>query len=540
MKPLDLEAFIVEHVARVEPLTRAHGLAYWESATTGQPEAAEREAQLRAEWLALHAEPESFQRLRTWYESAAPPDPWLARQLKLLYLTFAAHQQDAATIRELAQVEKEVRHLYTNFRGEFNGRAVSDNEIAAILAEERDSHRLQAAWEASKQIGPQVAAQILTLVHLRNQSARRLGFDNHYRKTLALNEIDETRLFQILSDLEQQTNEPFRRTKAALDAQLAERFGVAPRELRPWHYADPFFQRPPQTDGLDLDLLFAGRDIEALAVRTYTGLDLDVRDILARSDLYARPGKNQHAFCLFIDHREDIRILCNLEPNLRWMETLLHELGHAAYDKYLGPDLPFLLRNPAHTISTEAVALLLERFPLEAAWLSTVVGIPAPEADALAPQLSARRQLAMLVQLRWMLVMIHFERALYAEPEQDLNTLWWDLVERYQYVPRPERRNAPDWAAKIHIALFPVYYQNYLLGQLMASQLHHHLTQRAGSLVDQLEVGQYLCRAIFEPGASLDWETLVEQATGERLTSDYFIQEFVSESHVSGKSLAEF
>lgn len=524
----DLHSFIAEYVARVEPLTRDHNLAYWEVATTGQPEASEREARLHAEWLKLHANPEAFGRLRAWHESVVPSDPWLARQLKLLYLTFAAHQQDEVTIHEITRLEKEVRHLFTNFRAQFNGQLLSDNEILAILAEERDSSRLNAVWEASKQIGQQVAAHVLTLVRLRNQSARRMGFDNHYQMSLALNEIDATRLFQILEALESKTNEPFCRVKAALDAQLATRYQVTPEALRTWHYGDPFFQRPPQVDGLDLDSMFAGRDVEGLAVRTYDGLGLDVRDILARSDLYARPGKNQHAFCLFIDRVQDIRVLCNLESNLRWMETLLHELGHAVYDKYLSSELPFLLREPAHTISTEAIALLLERFPLEPTWLATIGGIAPQEAEALAPRLRARRQLALLVQLRWMLVMIHFERALYADPDQDLNTLWWDLVERFQYVPRPAGRNAPDWAAKIHIALFPVYYQNYLLGQLMASQLHQYIVRHFGRLVDQPEAGQYLRRAIFEPGTSLDWETLVERATGERLTADYFVQELVA------------
>ncbi len=30
---------------------------------------------------------------------------------------------------------------------------------------------------------------------------------------------------------------------------------------------------------------------------------------------------------------------------------------------------------------------------------------------------------------------------------------------------------APDWAAKIHMTGAPVYYHNYLLGELIASQL---------------------------------------------------------------------
>jgi peptidyl-dipeptidase A len=69
--------------------------------------------------------------------------------------------------------------------------------------------------------------------------------------------------------------------------------------------------------------------------------------------------------------------------------------------------------------------------------------------------------------------MTRFERALYVDPEQDLNRLWWDLVERYQRVPRPDGRDEPDWASKIHIVSAPVYYHNYMLGELFASQLDH-------------------------------------------------------------------
>ena len=40
---------------------------------------------------------------------------------------------------------------------------------------------------------------------------------------------------------------------------------------------------------------------------------------------------------------------------------------------------------------------------------------------------------------------------MYGNPDQDLNKLWWDLVEKYQEIRRPEGRDAPDYAAKIHI-----------------------------------------------------------------------------------------
>ena len=78
---------------------------------------------------------------------------------------------------------------------------------------------------------------------------------------------------------------------------------------------------------------------------------------------------------------------------------------------------------------------------------------------------------------RWCQVVFRFEMALYDNPEQDLNRVWWDLVEKYQEVKRPEGRNQPDYASKIHIATAPVYYQSYMLGQLFASQVHHAIAR---------------------------------------------------------------
>ena len=121
--------------------------------------------------------------------------------------------------------------------------------------------------------------------------------------------------------------------------------------------------------------------------------------------------------------------------------------------------------------------------------------------------------------------MTNFERSLYADPDADLDTLWWDLVERYQLVRRPDGRHAPDWAAKIHLAAAPVYYQNYLYGELFASQLDATLAARTGGLVDRRAAGALLRDDVFAPGASLRWDELVERATGEPLTAAHLARQ---------------
>src|SRR5262249_27662156 len=162
-------------------------------------------------------------------------------------------------------------------------------------------------------------------------------------------------------EVDRATAEPFAAWKDTLDSALAARFGVTPGELRPWHLEDPFFQTPPSAGAVAIDHLFTDRDLEALTLRTYDGLGLDVRAVLAHSDLYARDGKSQHAFCIDMDRDGDVRVLCNVEASERWMDTMLHEFGHAIYDRECDRSLPWLLRGAAHALTTEGIAMLMGR-----------------------------------------------------------------------------------------------------------------------------------------------------------------------------------
>ena len=299
------------------------------------------------------------------------------------------------------------------------------------------------------------------------------------------------------------------------------RFSCTVDDLRPWHYADPFFQEVPAEGGVDLDPYFAEADLVELTRRTFGGLGLEVDPILARSDLYPRERKSQHAFCIDIDREGDIRVLANVVPDQYWMDTMLHELGHGVFDAGIDPDLSWLLRD-CHLVVTEGIAILMGRQVGEPEWLEQVAGVPAEDAAELAGRLREARAAELLVFTRWVLVMTNFERSLYADPDSDLDTRWWDLVERFQLVRRADDRNAPDWAAKIHVALAPVYYHTYLYGQLVASQLAEALTRECGGLVGRPRAGRFLVERIFRPGLSVRWDRLIEQATGEPLSAAAF------------------
>ncbi|MBE0617598.1 MAG: LD-carboxypeptidase, partial [Proteobacteria bacterium] len=111
----------------------------------------------------------------------------------------------------------------------------------------------------------------------------------------------------------------------------------------------------PRADHPDeLDSVLEGRDIVALAIQSFDDLGFDIRPIVAVSDLL--PGdpetskKCQHAFCMSVDAPRDVRILCNIASDKRWMGTTLHEFGHGIYASSLDPALPYVLRDDPHTL----------------------------------------------------------------------------------------------------------------------------------------------------------------------------------------------
>ncbi|HEX8696166.1 MAG TPA: M2 family metallopeptidase [Longimicrobium sp.] len=523
-------AFVEEHAAGLAPLLREAHLAGWDAAVGAGDEAYERAARARAAVKTLYADAGSARRVRAWLESGEVRDPRLRRQLVLLDHDFTANQLPRETIEDLVARASELEHLFHTFRSTFRGGRVSNNELLEVLEEETDGRVRREAWEASKQIGREAAGPLRELVRRRNAAARSLGFENYYAMELRIQELGEERLFGILDEFRDRTDLPFRRFRDELDRDLSARYGVPPESLRPWHWDDFFAQEAPAAGGrVDLDAFFEDCDPVEVAAEFFRGIGLPADDVLERSDLYEREGKDQHAFCLDVDREGDVRVLCNMRPNEKWMGTILHELGHAVYDRYVPGELPFLLRTIAHTLSTEAIAMYFGRLTRDPAWLEDVMGAGLDEGEA--ADIRRQQRAAMLVSARWILVMVYFERELYRDPDRaDLNALWWDLVERLQYIRRPDGRDEPDWAAKVHLSLSPVYYHNYLLGELMASQISAHARRGvpAGrSIAGQPSVGRFLRERIFGPGATLDWNELLVHATGEGLTSRFFIDEFV-------------
>jgi len=534
-KQRQLAKFIEKTEAKIEPLATQANLTYWEASATGETAEYDKLGRLQLEMRRIYSNPEEYAFLKDMKDSGQITDARPARQLEKLYYAYLQNQIAPDLLKRIVDLDTKVQEKYNNFRGTIDGKEVTMSDIYTILTTEKDCRKRELAWRASKQVGDVIVEDFIELIKLRNQAARAVGFDNYHTLSVVTGEQSVEELDRMFDELCELTREPFVRLKAELDRVLADSYGVSPEDLKPWHYHDPFFQRTPLVYDQDLDAYYKDKDVKDLARKYYAGVGLPVDDILARSDLYDREGKYPHAFSHDVDRRGDVRILCNLQNTERWMETILHELGHAIYSKYHDPAEPWLLREPAHSFTTEAVAMFFGRLSRNAAWMQQMLDLSDQERNKIDEVSRKYLRFQQILFARWAMVMYNFEKQLYAGPEQDLNNLWWDLVERYQFVKRPPGPVDAGWASKLHFTTAPCYYHNYMLGELLASQLHHYIVREVLdvesdegiSYVGDKRLGDYLREKVLGPGALYSWNDMIERATGEPLTPKYFVNEFV-------------
>ena len=118
---------------------------------------------------------------------------------------------------------------------------------------------------------------------------------------LELGEQDPVQIEALFDELDELTGSGFAGLKQDIDAHLAARCGIAREQLQPWHYQDRFFQEAPVIYPVDLDAYYKDKDLVKIAKTFYAGIGMPVDDVIARSDLFEKPGKYQHAFSSDID-----------------------------------------------------------------------------------------------------------------------------------------------------------------------------------------------------------------------------------------------
>lgn len=539
---MELQKLLSEIEQNVAPLRAKVALQEWNGSISGNEKDFKASAEAQQELIKYLSNKEIFRELKKFKESnlfnkdsLTIEERQLKRELDIAYNSFLSNQADTTLLNSIIEKSTKLEQIYGSYRAQLNGKPIDDNQVENILKTSTDNKVLEEVWKSHKAIGREVEKDLIELVKLRNQLAKSLGFDNYHSMTLELSGQDPAEVSKLFDKLDEMTKGSFAELKGYMDSIFCKRYHVAKEQLMPWHYQGRYFQESPDIYPVNLDKYYSGKNLELLTQNFYNSIGMDISAILKNSSLYAMPGKNQHAFCTDIDGKGDVRVLCNIVSNEQWMGTMLHEFGHAIYAQgHDAAGLPYLLRDAAHTFTTEAVAMMFGRLSRNAEWMCQTLGLNETDKKSIEEACYNSIRLAQIVFSRWVQVVYRFEKEMYANPDQNLNQLWWTLVEKYQMLKAPEGRNEPDYASKIHIALYPCYYHNYQMGELLASQMHYYIVNNITKSNDVMnecyignkEIGNWLKEKIFAPGMTYEWNDFIERATGEKLNPKYYAMQF--------------
>ena len=418
----------------------------------------------------------------------------------------------------------EPRHI--NDKGE--SEVASLPMLATNLATNRVEARRKSSFDALRDIEHWVLDHgFLELVALRNRFARALGYDNYFElKVQKTERMETTALLRILDDFVRRTDAANVRALTELRRQHGED-ATAPWNLR-------FFASGDVIRRLDPFMPFG------LALRrwihSFRRLGIQFRGATMQLDLLERPGKHQNGFC----HgpvpswiAEDgqwvpaaINFTAEAKPDqtgsgLRAINTLFHEGGHAAHFANVVQNSPCFSQEyaPTSMAYAETQSMFCDSLVSDADWLMRYA--TTPDGRAIPPALIMDRiassQPMRAFDARSIAVVPYFESALYQMSDEDLTPdavlrLARDTERRVLGVESPRPLLAIPHLLNQESA---ASYQGYLLALMAVSQTRAHFLGELGYLTDNPAIGPALAAHYWEPGNSVDHNSMLRSLTGD-------------------------
>ncbi|MCM3399781.1 M3 family metallopeptidase [Oceanobacillus profundus] len=438
------------------------------------------------------------------------------RQISCLYNEMLELSLNPSLQHRYTKLWNEAHYVIATNKTEFKGKKLTEQQVLRTLETEQNNSQREELWYQYMKVGDELQSGLIELVNIRNKIAKEKGFENFYDLKLSSQGLDKIELNSIITGIRTNLDGEYSYIKKNIDKQLQDKFNI--KQLYPWHYPHPFFQE------VNLSYL----EDPAITVKTVTSkltnwfqeIGLDIKDILKNSDISANEDKSAANFCLNIDRDKDVRISAHYHQNQKSLSLLLHELGHAVYEYNVNMDLPFILKKSSEIFMSEASAIYFERLVFKKSWYRNVISNEGTLSDKFIGQGDFVSHL--LVKVYWTMTMTIFEQELYRNPNQDLNRLWWDIVGEVQRIEKPIKWDIPVWAVKPHLTTLPAYYHNYLLGEIIASQIGNNMERKYRSS-HSTEGIQYLKENIFWFGHSKSWRNILKSSFQDQLNPGYLI-----------------
>ncbi len=500
----------------VHARTREMQIAYWNFYLDLTEENRQKTSLAFNQYMKVISDPEILTRLND-IKKKGIQDAKLKKDFEDLIKDYNDTSLDNDDIIRLQEVQDNIAIKFNNCVTEIEGIPTPQAQLILLSKNERNIERRKIIYnELELKASNLIANDLINLVKMRNTYAQNRGYKDFFSQELKETfQTNEDELFKLLENLTKGTDEVYARLSANRNKKLADAFQIEPKALMPYHYgfltdSSPFIVADKYV-----------KDNNAMmqaSLSMYKKMGWDINELPILLDILPRENKNQMAFCFNIDTNKDVRILANLTNNIESIKYLNHELGHAAYELGISEHLPYAKREVVSPAMTEAIAMLMQSLPYREDTFIDDLKMP----KELVKRLNILECESVIGFIRQLLLDINFEKQLYKNPDQDLPKLWYELEKKYLNRTIPDKLDN-RWASVPHFLSHPAYCQNYLRGEIMASQIYDAAVQKLGLLTKNEKTADFLRKKIFRVGNLLTEDEIMKKISGKELNLDAFL-----------------
>ena len=467
------------------------------------------------------------------------------KQLEAILYTAGANPQVAKDIvlRKIEAETEQTEKLF-GYDFQFRGRSVSTNFLDSILEHSTDLDTRLEAWRTSKEVGRSLKDGLAELQDLRNKSVQALDYENYFQFQVSDYDMETGQMIDLNHRLINEIWPLYRELHTWARYELARRYNEPVPQYLPAHWLPNRWGQEwaslVEVEGLNIDDALKEKGAEWIVKQGedfYVSLGYEPlpTSFYSKSSLYPLPPdadykKNNHASAWHMDLEDDVRSLMSIEPNSRWWNTTLHELGHIYYYQlYSADSIPLLLRGGANRAYHEAIGTLIGLASMQKPFLEQQGLVQANvKTDSIKSLL--KEALDYIVVMPWASgVMTDFEYDLYNNnlPKDQYNKRWWDLKKKYQGIVPPTERGEEycDACSKTHINNDPAQYYDYALANVLLFQFHMHIANNIlnenphnSNYYGSKQTGEFLT-ALMAPGATVDWRENLQETLGEQISA---------------------
>jgi len=391
------------------------------------------------------------------------------------------------------------------YQPEFEGQPQSKDYLNNVYLYDRSRPRREFAYRAINALGSELSDDASQLFRLRNQTARKLGYNDYFSLVFSVSEFSLDEYLTLLEVLDSATSGPYENLINSV------RNRVFNNDVELWDLTTGY--APALRE---IDRYFPADSQLKYVKRGLRGLGFDIDDMPIYLNSIVSDSNSPFALSLSVQPPYDIRVVFSLSDGLTSIQVLAGEFGTA-----LGGVLysqPQGLFTHVDGAWSEGLSRLMSGIVVEDDWLRVYASVPDDLIDRFGKALRIRN----LVEIRRTLAWLRFEYEAYRDPNRDLNKLYWQLHETYMLLPKHEE--IMPWAMNVALVDFPVSSQNHLLGKVVSAQTLAYLKRSNASVVGNPETRSFLEQNYYRFGGRFEWGELLERGTGEPLNPAYLLE----------------